>query len=197
METALAQFERAAELDPDFARAHAGIANALLLLVSYRHRMIGDVEQRVRSEIERALELDPELGEAFAAKANLLLHKYAPPSEQIALLERAVALNPGDSQTLVWLAVAYGDAGRPDDEMREFARAYAVDPLMPVLLSNYALASQRRGDVDTARRLIHEIEATAARGAGTAAHACHAGSARWTHRRVDTLDRRPAQSRSR
>ena len=159
METALAQFERAAELDPDFARAHAGIANALLLLVSYRHRMIGDVEQRVRSEIERALELDPELGEAFAAKANLLLHKYAPPSEQIALLERAVALNPGDSQTLVWLAVAHGDAGRPDDEMREFARAYAVDPLMPVLLSNYALASQRRGDVDTARRLIHEIEA--------------------------------------
>jgi TolB-like protein/tetratricopeptide (TPR) repeat protein len=158
METALAEFERALELDPDFAQAHVGIANSLLLLESYKQRSLVSVEERAARSIDRALALDPNLGEAFAMRALLMRAQGAPVSERLPLLERAVAANPSDSQALNWLAQAYEGAGRPEDELRTFQRAYQVDPLAPVILQNYALASQTRGHREVAQRLVSELE---------------------------------------
>jgi tetratricopeptide (TPR) repeat protein len=159
MEAALKEFEHAVALDPAFARAHVGIANSLALLVNYRHRDLGDAEQRIGEELDRALALQPGLGEAYAVKAIVLAEKLAPVSEQIPLLERATAANPSDSQTLVWLAQAYGDVGRSEEELRSYERAYAIDPLAPILLMNYALTSDRYGDPETAQRLVDQLAA--------------------------------------
>ena len=159
MEAALREFERAVALDPAFARAHVGIANSLALLVNYRHRDLGSTEQRIEEELDRALALEPDLGEAYAVKAVLLAEKLAPANEQIPLLERATAANPSDSQTLVWLAQSYGDIGRAEDQVRTYARAYGVDPLAPILLMNYAVASDNYGDPETAQHLVDELAA--------------------------------------
>jgi TolB-like protein/Flp pilus assembly protein TadD len=159
MEAALKEFERAVALDAAFARAHVGIANSLVLLVNYGHRDLGSVEQRIEAELDRALALQSDLGEALAVKAVVLAEKIAPASEQIPLLERATAANPSDSQTLVWLAQTYSEIGRAEDEMRTYGRAYAIDPLAPVLLLNYALASDNYGDPETAQRLVDELAA--------------------------------------
>ncbi len=159
MEAALKEFERAVALDPAFARAHVGIANSLALLVNYRHRDLGSTEPRIEEELDRALTLQPDLGEAYAVKAIVLAEKLAPASEQIPLLERATAANPSDSQTLVWLAQSYGDIGRSEDEVRTYARAYSVDPLAPILLMSYALASDNYGDPETAQHLVDELAA--------------------------------------
>ena len=91
-------------------------------------------------------------------RALLMRAQGAPVSEQLPLLERAVAGNPSDSQALNWLAQAYEGAGRPEDELRTFQRAYQVDPLAPVILQNYALASQTRGHREVAQRLVSELE---------------------------------------
>lgn len=159
MEAALKEFERAVALDPAFARAHVGIANSLALLVNYQQRDLGGTEQRIEEELDRALALQPDLGEAYAVKAVVLAEKLAPTSEQIPLLERATATNPSDSQILVWLAQAYGDTGRREDEVRTYGRAYAIDPLAPILLMNYALTSDLYGDPKTAQRLVDELAA--------------------------------------
>ena len=159
MEAALKEFERAVALDPAFARAHVGIANSLGLLVNYGHRDLGSAEQRIEEELDRALALQPDLGEALAVKTIVLAEKLAPASEQVPLLERATAANPSDSQTLVWLAQSYGDLGRAEDAIRTYRRAYAIDPLAPILLLNYALASDNYGDPETAQRLVDELAA--------------------------------------
>lgn len=157
MEAGLNEFERALELDPDFAQAHVGIANSLLLLESYKQRSLTSVEPRVSKAIERALELDPNAGEALALRALLLRAKGGPASEQLPLLERAVSLSPSDSQARNWLAQAYGGVGRAEDEVRTFERAYEIDPLEPVILQNYALATHRRGQRAEAQRLVDEL----------------------------------------
>ena len=159
MEAALKEFERAVALDPAFARAHVGIANSLALLVNYGQRDLGSAEQRIEEELDRALALQPDLGEALAVKTIVLAEKLVPASEQVPLLERATAANPSDSQTLVWLAQSYGDLGRAEDAIRTYERAYAIDPLAPILLLNYALASDNYGDPETAQRLVDELAA--------------------------------------
>lgn len=159
MEASLKEFERAVALDPEFSRAHVGVANSLILLAHYGHLDLANVEGRIRQELDRARALDPDVGETYAMRAQLLSDKLEPPEEQIVLLERAVELNPGDTQSLLWLAMTYGEAGRPKEEMRTYARAYAADPLLPTLLMNYAVASQLHGDQAMANRIVSELEA--------------------------------------
>ena len=159
LDQALAEFTRATELDPKFARAYSGRALTLVLLASYGQRNTLDVEPAVNAAIDRAMALDPTLAEPYAVKSLMLdTEGKAAPSDRIALLEKAVALNGKDSQTLMWLAAAYGDAGRREDQVRAFERAYALDPLMPVLLSNFAGTLAAYGERERAERLVAELQ---------------------------------------
>jgi tetratricopeptide (TPR) repeat protein len=67
LEYALEMFERAVEIDPEYASAHAGIADCLSLMY-----LLFDTNQRFleRAEVaaERALELEPDLAEAHTSR---------------------------------------------------------------------------------------------------------------------------------
>src|SRR5688500_15580659 len=68
---ALAHFERAIELDPGYARAHAMAGTAALLLRTYGDES-REIERRIPRHIDRALELAPDLGEAWVARGAQL-----------------------------------------------------------------------------------------------------------------------------
>jgi TolB-like protein/Flp pilus assembly protein TadD len=158
MQDGLTEFEKAVELDPLFGRAHAGIAGALALQTLYVQRNITDVAGRANEELELATRLDPAASEVYAIRALLIEQQHAPLDERIPLYEKAVAGNPSDSQSMMWLADCYGEAGRTDDQIRMLERAYAIDPLSPILLSNYAMTLEQRGDSERAEQLVRELE---------------------------------------
>jgi TolB-like protein/Tfp pilus assembly protein PilF len=157
MQSALAEYERAVALDPGFARAHVGIGTSLVLLAAYGYEDITDIEARASGEFERALTIEPGLPDAYAGQALLLDNQILDNAEQMPLLERAVTGNPSDSQSLVWLSQAYAVDGRAEDARRTMERAYAVDPLMPLVLVNYAQRSFRLGQRDLSERLLGEL----------------------------------------
>ena len=86
-------FRRAIELDPDYAQAHAGLADALTELLLWRLARREDVLDEARTDSRRALELAPVLAEVQVAHAHVLLlaceHEAATNA-----FERAIALNP-------------------------------------------------------------------------------------------------------
>jgi serine/threonine-protein kinase len=67
-EAAVAAFERAIELDPGFALAHAGLARALGL--SYRSSPEAAFVERAEAAARRALELDPERPQVHLSMAS-------------------------------------------------------------------------------------------------------------------------------
>ena len=71
LDLALQMFEHAILLDPGFALAHAGIANACGLVYEWHDNAQSWLE-RGRSACERALALDPALAEALVARARIL-----------------------------------------------------------------------------------------------------------------------------
>ena len=71
LEYARQMFERAIELDPDFALAHAGIADCSSLLHMYYPGAGAELETADTAS-RRALELSPDLAEAHAARAFAL-----------------------------------------------------------------------------------------------------------------------------
>jgi TolB-like protein/Flp pilus assembly protein TadD len=156
---ALREFRHAASLDPDFAEAHVGVANGYSLLASYGYRNVEEVGALAEASVERALALKPELGSAWAAKNLLAEIRGAPIEEKLPLIEKAVALSPNDPQSLSWLATDYGELLRMGDELATYEKAYALDPLSPLILYNLSLVYKMRGLDDQAERLADELEA--------------------------------------
>jgi adenylate cyclase len=105
LELARRMFVRATELDPDYARAWAGIANC-------DARMVGWYDQKIPEELilanaDKALKLDPLLAEAHSARADALsfMDGHAP-AEVVAGFERALELDP-DSFDVNFLYARY------------------------------------------------------------------------------------------
>ncbi len=69
-EFALQMFEHALQLDPNFALAHAGIANICAMQHYLQDRDPRWIEKGLAA-VNRAFELDPQLAEAFVARARI------------------------------------------------------------------------------------------------------------------------------
>ena len=92
VEAALELFERALMLDPDYARAHAGVAECCTFLFMYADGDAADLEKASLAS-RRSFELAPDLAEAHAARGHVLSlqHQYEAAEEAF---ETAIGLNP-------------------------------------------------------------------------------------------------------
>src|ERR1700721_382952 len=95
-------YERATQLDPSYALAWVGLSRA-----RYRQANVGDVPngegQRLAQEaVERALVLDPNLAAAHAQMGRLKRQVDFDWFGADASIERAIALEPGNPDTIKW-----------------------------------------------------------------------------------------------
>lgn len=119
----------AVRLDPDYAPAHAELAQVVMLLAdhptSYGDIPIPQAQAEARRHARRALELAPELGDAYAAYGLMSLSD----GQSLPFYQRAVALEPQRADFHRWLAQALSAMGREQDALVEYQRAAALDPL--------------------------------------------------------------------
>lgn len=149
----LESFRKAAALDPGFALAYAGIADAYTLLAEFGMERPADATPRARTAALRALEIDPSLGEAYSSLALLLTHEWKW-KEAEAHFRRALDLNPGNATTHYWFACdLLTMRARLEEAEREMDIALALDPLSSVMAegSGYVLTLQRRYEESRAR----------------------------------------------
>ena len=126
MERAIAAFEDATRLDPEYARAWAALGGAYNLKGSFM-----SMRELVNKAIEieqRALSLNPNLAEAHTWLGASLLNR-GKIDEAIAAMKEAVRLDPEDGQAHQGLARAYW-VGRGDfaAAIPEFERSIELNP---------------------------------------------------------------------
>jgi len=122
-------FERATQLDPSYALAWVGLSrvrnwqgNVGLISSEEGHRL-------AREAVERALALNPNLAEAHTQMGRIKLQVDFDWAGADASIQRAIALEPGDSDVV---RVAAGSAtilGRFDEALPLNRRAVDLDPL--------------------------------------------------------------------
>jgi TolB-like protein/Tfp pilus assembly protein PilF len=124
---AQAAFERAAQLDPSFAPAHAGIALAAAQLGNMT--MTTAPYDLALAEAERAMALAPRLTEAYVARANVRMHRNWDFIGARADLEYASGIDPNNME----LSQAYGTflwmTGRITQALESQRRIVARNPL--------------------------------------------------------------------
>ena len=126
---ALQYFEQAADNDPNYALAYAGIASAILVLQMNHQLPYDDAHRRAAAASERALHLDPSLAEAYTALGEIKTWDYAWPEAEQAF-RRAIELNPNDARAHLDLGFyLLAPLGRSEDAVREIRRGQTLDPL--------------------------------------------------------------------
>jgi tetratricopeptide (TPR) repeat protein len=126
-----ALLHRALAIDPDFAPAHAAMADLWVMRAAYRvTEGAGDLSEELRSlrtSAARATELDPSLVAPIAAVAYGLLIEGRMEAAQ-KQFEDAVARSPNDPTVRFWQALFLMQNGDFDAARRELAQARELDP---------------------------------------------------------------------
>jgi TolB-like protein len=153
LDRAITDFDRAIELDQDFALAYIGRAKATALaagmdffvdrsevtdpirgdwhdyVYAVSVREVGlELEQLIGPDIQKAGELAPDLAEVHATYGLLLLRMRRFDQAEIAL-KRAIDINPNDAFSYDMLGLLHLEENRYDLAIEHLETALALDPL--------------------------------------------------------------------
>lgn len=139
-------------LDPQFALAHAELANTHMNWYRDGTDASADRLRKAREAMETALKLDPDLSEAHTQLGFYHSEGLRDFAVAETAFRKAIALNPNAAETYEFLGLTYQDQGRWDEAMRVTQRAAELNPRhrwIPVNLSRIYLASGRFRDAVT------------------------------------------------
>jgi len=157
MRQALAHFQKAIALDPNYARAYAQASVALGLVANYSGTASEQDKALRRDYLARALKLDPGLGEAYAVRGAICEESgdFACAEENY---KRSIELAPNFSTAWQWygelVSVQFGQAERARGLL---THARELDPLSPVIRTEYAIALEENGDRAGALRELDAV----------------------------------------
>jgi TolB-like protein/DNA-binding winged helix-turn-helix (wHTH) protein/tetratricopeptide (TPR) repeat protein len=125
----LEHFNEALAKDPNYAAAHAGIADSYNLLANYAVLSPADGFPRAQQAARKALALDETMADAHASLGFAAFHfDYDWPGAERAY-RRAIELNPSYSAAHQWYAELLACLGRYDEALAQALRARELDPL--------------------------------------------------------------------
>ncbi len=130
---AIDHFNRALELDPLYAQAYTGLADALVTLGDMLYLMPShDAFAKAEAASLRALDLDPSQAEAHATLGHLRTHAWRW-TEAETEFQSALAFNPAYATAHHWRAYNFASLGRSDEAIASIGRAQELDPLSPII----------------------------------------------------------------
>ncbi len=125
LDVAIKMFEQAIKLDPNFARAHAGLGRC------YVHHAQGyggehyyDLAER---SLERAQELDPELSSADLYMVYVLLHR-GEKEQALSLLADVRRDRPNDPTVFIIAGMLYRLNGQYEKALKQYDRLLELNP---------------------------------------------------------------------
>ena len=133
-------FQEAIQIDPGYAPAYAGLADAYALLGSMTNSTLPRLEAmpRARGFAEKALTLDESLAEAHTSLAFVLMHFEHDWAAAEREFQRAIALNPSYVTAHHWYAYCLMAQTRVEEALREIRLAQELDPLSLIVNTDVA-----------------------------------------------------------
>ena len=133
LEKAITYFGEAIEKDPNYALAHAGMADCYTLMGRHLYLPVKESFEKARSYANRALELNDNLAEAHTALAAVLMiynWDWDLAEEQF---KQAIQLNPNYANAHYLHSVLLQTTGRLQESVAAAEKAQVLDPLSPVI----------------------------------------------------------------
>ncbi len=144
-------FQRAADIDPTYALAYAGLADSYIVLGVNQFLTPSEAFPKAKQAALKALELDNALAEAHTSLAFVLQREWEW-AEAEREFQRALELNPGYSTAHHWYSYVLTIMGRHEEAIAEARRATELDPLSLIINANLGEVLYYAGRSDEAIR---------------------------------------------
>jgi adenylate cyclase len=150
-------FQEAIKIDPYYARAYSGLADAYSVVAERTYSIAAerdfvdraDTLVRAKQAAMKALELDDTLAEAHASLGGILRQELRY-EEALREFRRAIELNPSYATAHRWFSACLGNMGRIEESTEEIEEARELDPLSPVITLNVGETYANNGRIDEA-----------------------------------------------
>jgi len=148
-EQAIGHFNQAIDIDPGYALAYAGLADAFVLQGVYRHVSGREALQAAEKAATSARDLDDSLAEAHASLGLLAIFRFDWEVAERELL-RGLQLNPKYPTAHHYHGHYLKARGQFDEALAEYRQAQALDPVSPRITMDLGLELTRKGEYDLA-----------------------------------------------
>ncbi|MGI8990686.1 MAG: protein kinase domain-containing protein [Bryobacteraceae bacterium] len=158
LQKALEFYRAALEKDPEYALAHAGVAECYALFFTFSVGPPHETCPKSKEAALKALALDPKLAEAHVSLGYVkALYDYDWAGAETEFL-KGIALKPVYPTAHHWYGLALNAMGRFDQAIEETNRALAIDPpsssLGTALAYSYFYARRYEEGIDQARNVL-------------------------------------------
>ena len=154
------EFDKAIELDPRFAKAHAGLALAWSVIPGYVLLDGDEARDKGADAANKALSLDSNNVEALSALAHVRSYKFRY-QEASELFSKAISLNPSFATAHQWYGNMLGFMGDPDAGVISLQKAWSLDPRSRIIGSNLAVTFNYLGRHDDAINQLEQVRSFA------------------------------------
>lgn len=156
LELAMAEFERAITLDPNYALAYSGLADVHAMQTVFETSREAAMKNS-RVNALKALELDEQLAEAHTSLAWIYRNQDWNWELSERHFKRAIELNPNYVNARQWYALLLSTLGRLDEAEAQIEKALEIDPLSRVVLENKLAVILNRSDTKSITHLSQRI----------------------------------------
>lgn len=156
---ALNLFERAVQLDPNFAQVHAEIAACFGALGEAGRLNYNEAFTKQREEASQAIELDASLPEGHAELANAAMNLNFDWATAATEFNKALELNPSLAPIHERYAIYLLRTGDPTDAVAEAQRGLALDPISALSFRSLAFTYYFTRQYDQALAMNQKMRA--------------------------------------
>lgn len=154
---AVALFEQALAIDPEFAPAWAGLSHSYIVLPNYiskeEHQKLGDVLAKSVDAAERAMELDSALPTAIHAMANTLFFRLEW-AEAERYYRQALELDPDSADIMEDYVSLLTFSGQLEASRKVADRMIELDPYVPVFQNAMVALLEAQGENELKAKAI-------------------------------------------
>jgi serine/threonine-protein kinase len=144
-------FDKAIQIDDNYALAYAGLADAYTQLVTRIYISPAEGRRKANEAAIKTLALDPNLAEGHSATGGIYVffgpHDFSTGDRE---LRRAIELSPNLASAHQFLGISFFQQGNLDEGMAEELKAQELDPLSPTIGRSLAVGYYLKRDYSRA-----------------------------------------------
>ncbi len=155
LEKAISHFDKAIELQPDYAAVWAGKGLAIILLIEYGDYIFSQEKATKSSEYaaNKALSLDPDSPEAHTLMGMIYLHSDNQ-KKAVSYFQKAYTLNPNYADAYAWHSLREPDVHK---RLQLVEKALQLNPLSLRIMHNYSFALSLLGRQEEVIKVLYRI----------------------------------------
>ncbi len=156
-ENAIKHFQKAIQLDPEYADPYSGLADAYSLMVFYGHADPVEAVSKAKINAKMSMEKNPKLAKGYASLGWIQqTYEYDWNGAENSF-KKAIELNSNYASGSQWYGLMLNNIGKKEEAFQAMKRASQIDPTSLVIKTNLAMLNYQLGDEEKGVAIANEV----------------------------------------